>query len=142
MAHRTTTLKGSVVTQHSMPMWRLLWLIAGALALALSAVGVFLPILPTTPFVILAAFAFGKASPRLEAWLVNSRLFGQIIADWRANGAIAPRYKMIALVMMGSVLALSLWMQVSAMVLVIQLVCIGPASAFILSRPSSPTEDF
>ena len=49
-----------------------------------------LPILPTTPFVILAAFAFSQSSPRIEAWLLNSRVFGPMIADWRTYGTTAP----------------------------------------------------
>lgn len=107
-------------------------------ALALGAIGAVLPILPTTPFVILAAFAFGKSSPRFQAWLENSKLFGPIIADWRANGSIALPYKAIALTMMGAVFALSIYNGWPALVLVIQAVCIAGAATFILTRPSRP----
>ncbi|MGD1888708.1 MAG: YbaN family protein [Cohaesibacteraceae bacterium] len=115
---------------------RIFWLLLGGLALALGGIGVVLPVLPTTPFVILAAFAFGKSSPRLQAWLQDSRVFGPIIADWRENGAIAPRYKATSLVMMGGVIILSLFMAVPAIVLIIQAVAVTGGAAFILTRPN------
>ena len=117
---------------------RIIWFALGAMALALGALGVILPVLPTTPFIILAAFAFGKSSPALAAWLENSRSFGPIIADWRAHGAIAPRYKVIAVGMMAAVFALSLILRASGTILLIQAVCLGGAALFILTRPHGP----
>lgn len=114
------------------------WFAIGCLALAAGAIGVVLPVLPTTPFVILAAFAFGKSSPRLQAWLENNAVFGPIIADWKANGAIAPRYKAISLIMMGAVFGLGIAMGFAPLVLIIQAIAITGASAFILSRPNGP----
>lgn len=115
---------------------RTLWLTVGFLALGLGALGAALPILPTTPLVILAAFAFGKSSPDLQARLEASRLFGPAIADWRAHGAIAPRYKTMAIVMMAAVFAVSLVMSVAVTILIVQAVCLTGAAVFILSRPS------
>lgn len=117
-----------------------LWCTLGVVALVFGAVGTIVPVLPTTPFVILAAFAFSKASPQVERWLITSRVFGPIIADWRANGAIAPRYKVLSLSMMASVFSLSLIMRTPLIVLIIQVFCITGAAAFILSRPSRPAE--
>ena len=101
---------------------RAFWLAVGFAALALGAIGVVLPVLPTTPFVIVAAFAFGKGNPRLETWLVSSRLFGPMIADWREHGAIAPRFKAMAIVMMAVVFLISVAMSVSPLVLIVQAV--------------------
>ena len=115
---------------------RLFWTGLGALALLVAAVGVVLPILPTTPFVILAAFAFAKGSPRLAHWLENSPTFGPILADWRANGAIAPRYKAIAMVMMVCALGLSIGAGFSVFVLLVQAACMAGAAAYVLSRPN------
>ena len=115
---------------------RAFWLAVGFAALAVGAIGVVLPVLPTTPFVIVAAFAFGKSDPRLEAWLVSSRLFGPMIADWREHGAIAPRFKAMAIVMMAVVFLISVAMSVSPLVLIVQAVCMSGAAAYILSRPS------
>lgn len=114
---------------------RAVWFAVGVAALAVGAIGVVLPILPTTPFVIVAAFAFGKSSAALEDWLVSSRTFGPVIADWREHGAIAPRFKAAAVVMMAAVLLLSVAMSASTPVLIVQAVCMAGAAAFILSRP-------
>lgn len=114
---------------------RSLWVALGGLSLALGALGVILPILPTTPFVLLAAFAFGKGSPRLRAWLVDHRTFGPAIHHWERDGAIAPRHKRMAAIMMAAAFLLSLILGLPWHVLAIQAVCLGGAAAFVLSRP-------
>lgn len=116
---------------------RLLWLSIGWSALGLGAAGVVLPLLPTTPFVLLAAFAFGRSSPRLAAWLERNRHFGPAIGAWRANGAIAPRHKRLALAMLALVFGLSLLLAVPAHALVLQAAALGAAAIFILTRPDS-----
>ncbi|MCA0938775.1 YbaN family protein [Yangia mangrovi] len=117
---------------------RIAWLALGGLALGAGVIGIVLPLLPTTPFVILAAFAFSKSSPRLHRFLVEHPRFGPMIADWTAHGAIAPRYKALAVSMMLAALTLSVWLAVPNRVLLIQLVCMGGAAAFVLSRPNGP----
>jgi len=114
---------------------RPVWATLGALSLALGGLGLVLRLLPTTPFVILAAFAFLKGLPRFAHALHEHRLFGPIIAEWRANGAIAPRYEALALAMMGAALATTVAFGMSATVLMIQAACIAGAATFILSRP-------
>ncbi|WP_150290404.1 YbaN family protein [Sphingobium estronivorans] len=78
-------------------MLRHFYLFSGFLSLGLGAVGVFLPLLPTVPFMILAAFCFARSSPRLEARLLEHRHFGPHIRRWRGNGAISRRGKKAAL---------------------------------------------
>lgn len=117
---------------------RVLWVFVGTLFLAFGALGAVLPILPTTPFVILAAFAYGKGSPTLRAWLVNNRTFGPIIAEWEAHGAIAPRYKLMGIGMMAVVLGLSIYYAVSTTVLVVQVIGMTIGAAYVLSRPNGP----
>lgn len=90
------------------PVWqRLLWVAAGALALLTGVVGIFLPLLPTTPLVLLAAFCFARGSERCERWLVEHPRFGPMIANWRDHRAIPRRVKQFAWAMMtvGSVWA-------------------------------------
>lgn len=115
---------------------RCAWFTLGWVALTLGAIGVVLPLLPTTPFIILAAFAFGRSSRRLQNWLENNRTFGPIIAEWRTNGAIASRNKAIAITMMLAAFSASIAMGIASLVLIIQGVCMLGAAAFILSRPN------
>lgn len=76
---------------------RAAWLAGGVLSLALGAIGAVLPLLPTVPFVILAAFCFARSSPRLEARLTNHPRFGPHILAWREKGAISRKGKRAAL---------------------------------------------
>lgn len=81
--------------------WRRLpWLIAGATSLLLGVIGIVVPLLPTTPFVLLAAFCFARGSERCEAWLVGHPRWGPMVRDWRAHRAIPLRAKQLAWTMM------------------------------------------
>jgi uncharacterized membrane protein YbaN (DUF454 family) len=81
---------------------RPLYLLAGVLALLLGVVGIFVPLLPTTPFVLLAAWCFARGSTRCEAWLLQHRLFGPIVRDWRERRAVPLRAKQIATLTMAA----------------------------------------
>ncbi len=85
--------------------WALAWI-----ALALAALGVLLPGLPTTPFVLVAAWAAARGSPRLHAWLLAHRLFGPMIADWQRAGAVHRRAKWMASLTMLLCAALLAWL--------------------------------
>lgn len=78
------------------PLARRLWLGAGWAAAGLGAIGIALPILPTVPFVILAAFCFSKSSPALERRLLEHRMFGPSIRAWRERSAISRKGKWAA----------------------------------------------
>lgn len=74
-------------------MRRHLYLAAGFVSLGLGAIGAFLPLLPTVPFVILAAFCFARSSPKLERRLLEHPRFGPHIRLWRERGAVSRRGK-------------------------------------------------
>jgi uncharacterized membrane protein YbaN (DUF454 family) len=83
------------------PGWRMrLWQAGGAVAFAVGTVGIFLPLLPTVVFYIIAAFCFGKSNPAWEARLLADRRFGPHIVAWRERGAIARAGKIAAVLMM------------------------------------------
>jgi uncharacterized membrane protein YbaN (DUF454 family) len=73
-----------------------LFLAAGWISLGLGLIGIFLPLLPTTPFLILAAFCFSKGSPRLHAWLLSHPRIGPLIIAWRERRVIPLRAKILA----------------------------------------------
>ena len=68
---------------------RTLWLAVGLFFLGIGFLGVALPVVPTTPFLLLAAGSFAKSSPRLHGWLLAHPLFGPPIRNWEDNGAIS-----------------------------------------------------
>ncbi len=78
-------------------MIRWVYLSAGVWFVALGFAGLFLPVLPTTPFLILAAACFTRTSKRLEAWLFSHAHFGPLLQAWRAHRAIPRRAKWMAL---------------------------------------------
>lgn len=79
---------------------RLLWRIGGFAALALGIIGIVLPVMPTVPFLILAAWCFGKSSPALEARILAHPLYGPHVRAWREHGAISRQAKLLATVML------------------------------------------
>ena len=119
---------------------RLTWLVVGLVALALGAIGIAVPLLPTTPLILLAAFCFARSSNRLHEWLVTHDIFGPLIENWRRYGAISPRAKIISVVSMAAVLAISLALAVPTAVIIVQLVVLGAAALFILTRPLPPAQ--
>ena len=74
--------------------------ILGCAALALGVVGIFVPLLPTTPFLLLAAALWVRSSPRLYEWLLAHRCFGEYIRNFRENRAIPMRAKVVSIALM------------------------------------------
>lgn len=79
---------------------RLLWRALAVVSVLLALLGAVLPVMPTVPFLIMAAWAGGKGWPALEAWLLDHAHFGPHIRHWRARGAVPRRAKWLATVMM------------------------------------------
>jgi uncharacterized protein len=80
---------------------------AGWVFVVLAAIGVALPLLPTTPFVLLASSCFVRSSPRARLWLLNSRMFGPTLRDWNEHQAVRRPVKVLAFVVVLGVLALT-----------------------------------
>ena len=114
-----------------------LWRGLGWGALALGAAGAVLPLLPTTPFVILAAAAFGRGSPRLAARIAAHPVFGPAFARWRDRGAIAPRAKALAMAAMAASFGAAVWAAVAGPVLAVQGACLLAAALFVATRPGA-----
>jgi uncharacterized membrane protein YbaN (DUF454 family) len=114
---------------------RLVWLVVGLVAVALAVAGAVLPLLPTTPFLILAAFCFARSSPRLEAKLLAHRRFGPLIRDWRAGGAISRPAKRVSLLAMAATPVVSWLVGVGLVVIAVQVTVLAAVAAFIVTRP-------
>ncbi|PIB26574.1 hypothetical protein BFP76_11800 [Amylibacter kogurei] len=113
-----------------------LWTMAGFVMVALGAIGAILPLLPTTVFMIMAAFCFAKGSDRAHAWLMNHKIFGQAIKDWQRNGAIAPKSKRIATLSIIAVFLVSVLMNVNLPILILQAGILTCVLIFIWTRPN------
>ncbi len=118
-------------------MMRGLFLALGLALVALGFVGAFLPVLPTTPFLILAAACFARSSKRLESWLLEHRRFGPVLREWRLRGAIPRKAKLMALA--GTSFGFVwFWLGTNpgpAMAAPVALLMLG-GLAFVFSRPS------
>lgn len=95
------------VEKHANPGMRIAFVALGCLCVALGVAGAFLPLLPTTPFMLLAAACFARASTRFYNWLLNTRAFGPSILEWRLHRSIPYRVKLIAITMMALTLSIS-----------------------------------
>jgi len=84
------------------------FLVLGSIALALGIIGIFLPLLPTTPFVLLAAACYARGSRRFYEWLLANRTFGPIISEWERHRSIPYRTKLTAIGLMSTTLAISI----------------------------------
>lgn len=115
---------------------RLFWAILGVLSLGLGVIGIAVPLLPTVPFILLAAFCFARSSERLHDWLLTHPRFGAIIEDWNRNGAISPRVKRISTVSILAVFSISVLMGLRPLILGIQAVTLGCVAIFIWTRPN------
>ncbi|OOY13866.1 hypothetical protein BMG00_08955 [Thioclava marina] len=116
---------------------RILWLILGMVSFAIGVIGIFLPLLPTVPLMLLAAFFFGKSSERLHQWLITHPRFGPSIQDWQERRAISKRAKIAASISIAAAFAISVVIGLKPMLLAIQAATLIAVSIFIWTRPNS-----
>ena len=106
---------------------RILLITAGVISIALGVLGIFLPLLPTTPFLLLAAACFIRSSRRLYDWLLKHRYLGPYIRNYRKHRAIPKRMKIILLVLLWATLGYSIIAVVENLLVRILLGAIGIA---------------
>ena len=115
---------------------RILWVLLGMLGLGVGLIGIVLPLVPTTPLLLLAAFCFGRSSERLHHWLLSHDRFGPVITDWHERGAINPRAKRLATIAILGAIGLSLVMGLRPLIVSIKALALGCVLLFIWSRPN------
>ncbi|KRA99396.1 hypothetical protein ASD83_02400 [Devosia sp. Root685] len=118
---------------------RFLYLVLGLLLLITGIIGIFVPLMPTTIFLILAAWCFSKSSRRLESWLLGHATLGPTIVNWRRHGVISPRAKLMACTGMAAGFLIFLFAVHPAWWLFLLVAAImGGCAWYVLSRPSAP----
>lgn len=113
-----------------------LWAALGLLCVGLAVIGIVLPLLPTVPFLLLAAFFFARSSSRLHHWLVSHPTFGPLIYDWQSSRAIRPPAKRAATVSVAAVFGLSVVLAAPTYILIIQAIVLSCVMIFIWTRPN------
>ncbi len=121
---------------HTYPLLALGWFCVG-----LGVIGIFLPVMPTTVFLLIALWAFARSSPRFHKWLLDHPKLGHYITDWTEHRVIPARAKVVALALMSLSLAW-LWLASNAPMFVNVLVTaiLAAVATFILTRPSRPRQ--
>jgi uncharacterized protein len=111
----------------------LLW-IAGSVSLLLGVIGIVLPGLPTTPFILLAAACYARASPRLHQWLLNHRWLGPMLRDWERDRSLTRRTKTVAVLSMLVMVSLSIWSFRGNLTVQLALLAAGAVGAWVVLR--------
>ena len=117
---------------------RLLWIIAGVFCVIIAAIGIILPLLPTTPFLLLTAYCFARGSSHLNHWLMTHPHFGPPILNWQKYGAISRSAKAMALIALAAIIPASWVFGAPDYTLVIQAVVVVCSGTFIVTRPVPP----
>ncbi len=113
----------------------------GSIFLGLGLLGAFLPILPTTPFILLSAYFYSHGSPKLHKWLLNSPMFGPVIKNWEENGSISMRAKILATISITLLFTYSLLILDKPLLIKVLLVVVAISILiFIWTRPTAPKE--
>jgi uncharacterized membrane protein YbaN (DUF454 family) len=121
------------------PLRKALLLVAGVMSVGLAAAGIFLPLLPTTPFLLLAAACFLRSSDKLYRWLIMHRWFGAYLRNYREHGAVSRRGKAGTIILLWITLGYTAVMIAEATWLRILLLVVGiGVSAHVLRLKTMP----
>ncbi len=112
--------------------------VIGTVALAIGVLGIVLPILPTTPFLLLAAACYARASTRLYGWLLGQSALGPVITRWRATGSLAPGVKARAIVIVLVTFAVSIILVDGLLVRALLVVIAAILTVFLARLPTDP----
>ena len=123
------------VTPARRPVWlRTLYAVAGLIFLGAGLLGIILPGLPTTPFVLLSAACFARSSHKLHTWLLTNNWTGPMLRDWVKHKSLTPRVRWVAIGSMTTMVCLSIWMVRSEPWLQVTLMLAGVVGAWSVLR--------
>lgn len=119
---------------------RLVYFVLAWVSLLVGIIGIFLPVLPTTPFVLLSAYFLARSSRRWYEWLINQKTIGPVIRQWEETKSIPLRAKVLATLMIAvGIITMHLRMQLPVILRVILIVFPIGVLVFIWTRPSAPS---
>jgi len=101
---------------------RQLLIITGTICVAIGVIGIFIPILPTTPFLLLAAACYLRSSQKFYNWLINNRWFGTYIRNYIEGRGIPVKVKLFTIVLLWVAISISIWLAANWIVTVILLI--------------------
>jgi uncharacterized membrane protein YbaN (DUF454 family) len=127
------------------PVRRAVYFTVGTFSVGLGIIGIVLPLMPTTCFLLLAAWCFARSSPRAERWLHENRLFGRYLRDYRERGVISSRARRVSLAALWACIGISAFVLLDRAWAVASLLVVATAvTIHLLSLPTertpSPTE--
>jgi hypothetical protein len=138
MFKTTSSLDGYVAinsgAKRTSPLVRALLIVLGMLSLGVGLVGVFIPVLPTTPFLLLAAACFARGSERIYDWMIGNRLFGSYLRNYREGNGLPMRAKLISATILWAAIMVSVLLFVDeAWIRVVLIIVAVVVSAHILT---------
>lgn len=128
--------------ESAQPIRRTRWIYAATayLCIGLAALGLLLPGLPTVPFLLLAAWAASRGSPRVHDWLHEHRHFGPLLRDWMERQAVPVKAKWAAVLLLALSWGLLVWRVEGLMIPLAAGLLFLAVGAFVVSRPSAVTD--
>lgn len=118
----------------SQKMMRGAYIIVGTIALVIGAIGLFLPVIPTTPLILLAAACYYRGSDRLHTWILSSRWFGETIKNYQEGRGLTCDTKVWAISMMWLMILISAWFFVSSLFVRVAIICVAIGVTVYLVR--------
>lgn len=100
---------------------------AGTVCVGLGVLGMFLPLMPTTVFLLAAAYCYSRSSDRFHGWLLNNRLFGDYLNNYQAGRGISLRQKIVTTTMLWGSIGLSIWLLAASLWVNLLLIAIAVA---------------
>lgn len=120
--------------RHRIARW--IYLAIAGVSIGLGSLGILIPGLPTTPFLLLALWAAARSSPRLHAWLLNHRWFGPPLRNWENERAVATRAKMLAILLLIASWIILAWQTRGPVVPAVTGVLFIAVAVFLVTRPT------
>ncbi|RNF34683.1 YbaN family protein [Paracoccus methylarcula] len=115
----------------------IIWYFTGILALGLGAIGVILPVMPTVPFLLVAAWAFARSSPRLRQRILDHATYGPYVRAWQERGAIGRTAKLWAVAAMSTGVAMAIWIGLPLWLVAMQITICAAVGLYVVTRPET-----